>query len=115
MLFRSLVIMHFALLSRGTYNNQYMILDLNKIKLNKSIDDGALSVVEQIPGLVEWADQTHKLRLGKFSALFIDSFSYGDYAGNSTKTRTWFERYMSNLKCIFYFVVQSCSEKSLMF
>ena len=42
-----------------------MILDLNKIKLNKSIDDGALSVVEQIPGLVEWADQTHKLRLGK--------------------------------------------------
>ena len=107
--------MHFALLTQGTYNNQYMILDLNKIKLNKSIDDGALSVVEQIPGLVEWADQTHKLRLGKFSALFIDSFSYGDYAGNSTKTRTWFERYMSNLKCIFYFVVQSHSEKSLMF
>jgi len=48
----------------GTYNNQYMILDLNKIKLNESIEDGALSVVEQIPGLVEWADQTHKLRLG---------------------------------------------------
>ena len=41
-----------------------MILDLNKVKLNESIEDGALSVVEQIPGLVAWGDQTHKLRLG---------------------------------------------------
>jgi len=48
----------------GTYNNQYMVLDLNKVKLNESIEDGALSVVEQIPGFVTWADQTDKLRLG---------------------------------------------------
>ena len=34
----------------GTYNNQYMILDLKKINLTNSIDDGALWVVEQIPG-----------------------------------------------------------------
>lgn len=42
-----------------------MVLDLNKVKLNESIEDGALSVVEQIPGFVTWADQTDKLRLGE--------------------------------------------------
>lgn len=41
-----------------------MILDLNRVKINQSIEDGALSVVEQIPGLVEYADQTEALRLG---------------------------------------------------
>ena len=50
----------------GTYNNQYMVLDLNKVRLNKSIDDGALSVIEQIPGLVMYGDQTNKLRLGGY-------------------------------------------------
>ena len=34
----------------GTYNNEYMVLDLKKIELNKAINDGALWVVEQIPG-----------------------------------------------------------------
>ena len=34
----------------GTYNNQYMVLDLKKIELQKAVKDGALWVVEQIPG-----------------------------------------------------------------
>lgn len=34
----------------GTYNNQYMVLDLKKVKLKENIEDGALWVVEQIPG-----------------------------------------------------------------
>ena len=34
----------------GTYNNQYMVLDLKKIELNKTINDEALWIVEQIPG-----------------------------------------------------------------
>ena len=33
----------------GTYNNQYMVLDLKKVHLGMSIDDDALWVVEQIP------------------------------------------------------------------
>ena len=37
------------LLIIGTYNNQYMILDLKLVELNKTIHDGALWVVEQIP------------------------------------------------------------------
>ncbi|XP_035037402.1 phospholipase B-like 1 [Hippoglossus stenolepis] len=48
----------------GTYNNQYMVLDRSKVKLGHSIDDGALTVVEQIPGLVEFSDQTQALRRG---------------------------------------------------
>ena len=38
------------LLLPGTYNNQYMVLDLKKIHLKMSIEDNALWVVEQIPG-----------------------------------------------------------------
>ncbi|XP_025060591.1 phospholipase B-like 1 [Alligator sinensis] len=48
----------------GTYNNQYMVLDLKKIKLQKRLDDGALYIIEQIPGLVEYSDQTDVLRRG---------------------------------------------------
>lgn len=48
----------------GTYNNQYMVIDLNKIKLNKEVQDGALWVCEQIPGLVASGDQTNILRTG---------------------------------------------------
>ncbi|XP_064627540.1 phospholipase B-like 1 [Lineus longissimus] len=54
----------FSMENSGTYNNQYMILDLNKIKIGKEIQDGALYVVEQIPTLVEYADQTNILRNG---------------------------------------------------
>lgn len=48
----------------GTYNNQYMVLDRSRVKLGHSVDDGALTVVEQIPGLVEYSDQTQALRRG---------------------------------------------------
>ncbi|KAG7216250.1 hypothetical protein INR49_029101 [Caranx melampygus] len=41
----------FSMYNSGTYNNQYMVLDRSKVKLGHSIDDGALTVVEQIPGL----------------------------------------------------------------
>lgn len=36
--------------SPGTYNNQYMVLDLNRVEPLKDIHDNALWVVEQIPG-----------------------------------------------------------------
>ena len=48
----------------GTYNNQYMVLDLKQIELNKEIRDNALWVVEQIPGYVGMADVTDILREG---------------------------------------------------
>ncbi|KAJ6656361.1 hypothetical protein lerEdw1_003864 [Lerista edwardsae] len=48
----------------GTYNNQYMVLDTKKIKLKRGIEDGALYVIEQVPTLVEYSDQTDVLRRG---------------------------------------------------
>lgn len=48
----------------GTYNNQYMVIDLKKIQLGKSVKNDALWVVEQIPGLVVAGDQTPILRAG---------------------------------------------------
>ncbi|XP_071106196.1 phospholipase B-like 1 [Haliotis cracherodii] len=50
----------------GTYNNQYMIVDLKRIQLGSSILDDALWVVEQIPTLVKSGDQTAILRTGYF-------------------------------------------------
>uniref|UniRef100_A0A8C7W5M9 Phospholipase B-like n=1 Tax=Oncorhynchus mykiss TaxID=8022 RepID=A0A8C7W5M9_ONCMY len=55
-------------LSLCTYNNQYMIVDMRKVTLGHSIEDGALTVVEQIPGLVEFSDQTRALRRGYWSS-----------------------------------------------
>jgi len=50
----------------GTYNNQYMVIDLNRVVLNNHVQDGALWIVEQIPGLVIGTDQTAILRTGYF-------------------------------------------------
>lgn len=48
----------------GTYNNQYMVIDLKRVHLGRALDDGALWIVEQIPGYVESADETQILRAG---------------------------------------------------
>lgn len=61
----------FSKYNSGTYNNQYMVLDRSKVKLGQSIDDGALTVVEQIPGLVEYSDQTQALRRGHWPSYNI--------------------------------------------
>ncbi|CAI5659559.1 phospholipase B-like 1 isoform X3 [Oreochromis niloticus] len=54
----------FSRYNSGTYNSQYMVVDLSRISLSKSIRDGALTVVEQIPGKVMDSDQTRALRRG---------------------------------------------------
>ncbi|XP_005816120.2 phospholipase B-like 1 [Xiphophorus maculatus] len=61
----------FSKYNSGTYNNQYMVVDRSKVKLGRSIDDGALTVVEQIPGLVEFSDQTQALRRGHWPSYNI--------------------------------------------
>lgn len=56
---------YFAKHNSGTYNNQYMILDLNKIDTKKkTIDDEALYIIEQIPNYTEVNDVTEYLRFG---------------------------------------------------
>lgn len=54
----------FSKYNSGTYNNQYMVLDLKKVKLNNSLDPGTLYIVEQIPSYVEYSEQTDFLRKG---------------------------------------------------
>ena len=50
----------------GTYNNQYMIIDLKKVQLGDQLANGTLWIIEQIPGLVVGTDQTAILRNGLF-------------------------------------------------
>lgn len=61
----------FSQYNSGTYNNQYMIIDLKKFTPGFDLKDGALYVVEQIPGYVEYADQTDILRAGYWPSFNI--------------------------------------------
>jgi hypothetical protein len=55
----------FGLYNSGTYNNQFMVLDMNKVDLdNQQISDNAMYIIEQIPGLTETTDVTTYLRYG---------------------------------------------------
>ncbi|KAM7371110.1 hypothetical protein PAMP_010604 [Pampus punctatissimus] len=54
----------FSKYNSGTYNSQYMVVDLSRVSLGHSIRNGALTVVEQIPGKVMHSDQTEALRRG---------------------------------------------------
>ena len=49
----------------GTCNDQFQILDLNYVDLeNRKISEGALTIVEQMPGHVEIGDMTDVLKKG---------------------------------------------------
>ncbi|XP_039191573.1 phospholipase B-like 1 [Crotalus tigris] len=70
----------------GTYNNQYMILDTKKIKLQRSLEDGTLYIIEQVPKLVKYSDQTKVLRNGywpsyniPFDKEIYNMSGYGEY------------------------------------
>ena len=45
----------------GTYNNQWMIVDYNKLKESpRDLSDGVFTVAEQIPGDVKVVDEVRK-------------------------------------------------------
>lgn len=92
----------------GTYNNQYLVVDLNKFTPGeadlKSLEPGLLWVAEQIPGRVESEDLTDILRQTSYFAsynvpFFPDIYAesgYPDYkhhlekfGQNFTKTTHW--------------------------
>ena len=63
---------NFAKYNSGTYNNQFMILDKNKINLvNKSIEYDAFYVVEQLPGFVKINNVTDIFKFGYWSSFNI--------------------------------------------
>jgi hypothetical protein len=56
---------NFAKENSGTYNNMFMALDMKKVDtVNKVIEQGALHIIEQLPGFVEINDVTQYLRYG---------------------------------------------------
>lgn len=74
----------FAKYNSGTYNNQFQVLDLKLIDTdNKKIEDGALYIIEQIPGYTESADVTGILKYGYWpgynSAYFLKVRSLAGY------------------------------------
>ncbi|KAL4431400.1 hypothetical protein ABPG75_006656 [Micractinium tetrahymenae] len=58
----------------GTYNNQYMVLDLNKFRPREALQPGLLWVAEQIPGLVVAADMTQTLGFGYWPSFNVPYF-----------------------------------------
>lgn len=59
----------------GTYNNQYMVVDLNKFDpRHQLVMPGLLTVIEQIPGLVEFEDLTNTLLEGYWPSMNIPYF-----------------------------------------
>lgn len=58
----------------GTYNNQYMIIDRSKFIPKEAILDNALWIVEQIPTLVVYEDETNILRAGYWPSYNVPFF-----------------------------------------
>ena len=59
----------------GTYNNQFQVLDLNKINtINKTIDEKAFMIIEQLPEYTESGDVTQYLTKGYWPSYNIPYF-----------------------------------------
>lgn len=58
----------------GTYNNQYMVVDLGRFKRGVEAQAGLLWVVEQAPGLVVAADMTSVLSMGYWPSFNVPFF-----------------------------------------
>ncbi|KAA0157259.1 hypothetical protein FNF29_00611 [Cafeteria roenbergensis] len=56
----------FSTLNSGTYNNEFIILDNSRVQLRKGsppvLSAGALTMLDQLPGYVEYHDITDRLR-----------------------------------------------------
>ena len=60
---------NFIKYNSGTYNNQFMVLDKNKVNLiNKTIDYDAFYIVEQLPGFAKINNVTSFLKFGYWSS-----------------------------------------------
>jgi len=63
-----------SLHNSGTYNNQYMVIDYKLFEAGKPLKPDTLWVVEQIPGLVEFADVTQQLERGYWPSYNVPYF-----------------------------------------
>jgi hypothetical protein len=66
----------FSKFNSGTYNNQWIVVDTNKLVTGTRLEAGALFILEQIPGYVESADVTQILSYGYWPSYNVPFFSY---------------------------------------
>jgi hypothetical protein len=53
---------YFSQYNSGTYNNEWMIVDYNLFTPGAPLRDNLLIVLDQMPGIIIWTDQTDFLR-----------------------------------------------------
>jgi len=79
----------FARLNSGTYNNQWMVVDLNLFYPGRDLLPGLLTVVEQLPGIVRSGDVTSILARGYWPSYnipyFKELFDLAGYPGAVAK------------------------------
>jgi len=66
----------FSKYNSGTYNNQWIIVDANKLDAGNELKAGALYILEQIPGYIESADVTGILSYGYWPSYNVPYFPY---------------------------------------
>eukprot|EP00999_Lentomonas_sp_LEN2_P001898 NODE_303_length_1678_cov_108.297872_g272_i0.p1 GENE.NODE_303_length_1678_cov_108.297872_g272_i0~~NODE_303_length_1678_cov_108.297872_g272_i0.p1 ORF type:complete len:552 (+),score=119.12 NODE_303_length_1678_cov_108.297872_g272_i0:68-1657(+) len=65
----------FANHNSGTYNNEWMVLDLSKFRPNYPLPMGSFYVLDQYPGpWIEWADLTQTLNFGHWPSYNMPYF-----------------------------------------
>jgi hypothetical protein len=65
----------FSKFNSGTYNNQWIIVDTNKLDKGNKLNPGALYIAEQIPGLILSEDVTGILSYGYWPSYNVPYFS----------------------------------------
>jgi len=83
-----------SLFNSGTYNNQWMVVDMSKVSGGR-LDDGALWVMEQLPGRTWAEDQTAVLRGSGYwasynRAFYPEVFEQSGAAELTKKHGSWF-------------------------
>jgi len=66
----------FSKFNSGTYNNQWIVVDMKKLVPGSRLQAGALFILEQIPGYIESADVTNILSYGYWPSYNVPYFPY---------------------------------------
>jgi len=89
----------FSMYNSGTYNNQWIVVDHNKLMPGVGLKKGALYILEQVPGYIESMDATSILQFGYWGSFnvpyFENIYNMSDFAPYAEKYGTVFS-YMNN-------------------
>jgi len=65
---------YYSMYNSGTYNNQWIVVDLKRFKRYDEVRHGTLTILEQIPGLIEFGDESRILEKGYWSSYNVPFF-----------------------------------------